>query len=156
MNLRIVTSAALALALSACSTYDNDYRDRDRNYGSSSSYGNVSRGANCYDCGVVQRIESYTGERRASGAGAVVGAVVGGALGNQVGKGDGKTAATVAGAVAGGFAGNAIEKRTGDQTWFNVTVLMNDGRTLQVTQDDLNGVSEGSRVVIRDGRARLN
>jgi outer membrane lipoprotein SlyB len=86
----------------------------------------------------------------------VVGAVVGGALGNQVGKGDGKTAATVAGAVAGGLAGNAIEKRTGDQTWFNVTVLMNDGRTIVVTQDDLNGVREGSRVVVRDGAAHLD
>ena len=155
MNLRIVSSAALALALTACSTYDNDYRDRGY-YGGSSSYGTVSRGGNCYDCGVVQRIESYTGERRASGAGAVGGAVGGGALGNQVGKGDGKTAATVAGAVAGGLAGNAIEKRTGDQTWYSVTVLMNDGRTIQVTQDDLNGVSEGSRVIIRDGRAQLD
>jgi len=151
MNLRILPCAALALALSACSTTDNGYRNSGA-YGGSSSY---SRGANCYDCGVVQRIESYTGERRATGAGAVVGAVVGGALGNQVGKGDGKTAATVAGAVAGGFAGNAIEKRSGDQTWYNLTVLMNDGRTLVVTQDDLNGVREGSRVVVRDGRAHL-
>ena len=148
MNLRILPCAALALALSACSTTDNGYRSSA--YGGTSSY---STAGNCYDCGVVQRIESYTGERRASGAGAVVGAVVGGALGNQVGKGDGKTAATVAGAVAGGMAGNAIEKRTGDQTWYNVTVLMNDGRTLVVTQDDLSGVREGSRVVVRDGRA---
>jgi outer membrane lipoprotein SlyB len=153
MNLRILPIAALSLALSACASTDNGYRGNDY-YGSTSTYSRVS--GNCYDCGVVQRIESYTGERRATGAGAVVGAVVGGALGNQVGKGDGKTAATVAGAVAGGLAGNAIEKRTGDQTWFNVTVLMNDGRTIVVTQDDLNGVREGSRVVVRDGEARLD
>jgi len=155
MNLRILSGAALALALTACSTSGNGYRDNYRG----SAYGGTaydSRVAgDCYDCGVVQRIESYSGERRASGAGAVVGAVVGGALGNQVGKGDGKTAATVAGAVAGGLAGNAIEKRTGDQTWFNLTVLMNDGRTIVVTQDDLNGVREGARVVVRDGRAQL-
>ena len=155
MNLRILPCAALALALSACSTYDNGSGYRDNGYyGGTSTYSRVS-GA-CYDCGVVQRIESYTGEKRATGAGAVVGAVVGGALGNQVGKGDGKTAATVAGAVAGGLAGNAIEKRTGDQTWFNVTVPMNDGRTIVVTQDDLNGVREGSRVVVRDGEAHLD
>jgi outer membrane lipoprotein SlyB len=152
MNLRIVSCATLALALSACSTYDGNDNYRDgRYYG-----GGYSTPGNCYDCGVVQRIESYTGERRATGAGAVAGAVIGGALGNQVGKGDGRTAATVAGAVAGGFAGNAIEKRSGDQTWYNVTVMMNDGRTLVVTQDDLDGVSEGSRVVVRNGRAELD
>ena len=141
MNLRILPIASLALALSACSSMDNGYRDTA--YGGTVVDSRVA--GNCYDCGVVQRIESYTGERRASGA-----------LGNQVGKGDGKTAATVAGAVAGGLAGNAIEKRTGDQTWFNVTVLMNDGRTIVVTQDDLNGVREGSRVVVRDGAAHLD
>lgn len=111
--------------------------------------------ADCFDCGRITRIEAYTGHRSGTG-GAIAGAVVGGLIGNQVGKGDGKTAATVAGAVAGGLAGNAIEKRTGDQTWYSVTVLMNDGRTIQVTQDDLNGVSEGSRVIIRDGRAQLD
>lgn len=147
MKLRILFSAALALVLSACSTYDGN-----------SSYNSPayrSNGGACYDCGVVQRIESYTGERRASGVGAVTGAVVGAAIGNQVGSGDGKTAATVAGAVAGGFAGNAIEKNR-NQTWYNLTVLMNDGRTLVVTQNSLNGINEGSRVVIRGDRAELD
>ena len=148
MKIRIILAAALALALSACSSYggNDNYR--------SSSYNNAP--ANCYDCGVVQRIESYTGEqRRTSGAGAVAGALIGGALGNQVGSGDGKTAATVAGAVAGGFAGNAIEKNM-DKTWHEVTIRMNDGRTVVLSQDDLNGVREGSRVIIRNGRAQLN
>jgi outer membrane lipoprotein SlyB len=149
MNLRIAFSAALALALSACSTYDG-------NSGYSGYSGSTYRGDGaCYDCGVVQRIESYTGERRTSGVGAVTGAVVGAALGNQVGSGDGKTAATVAGAVAGGFAGNAIEKNR-NQTWYNVTVRMNDGRTLVVTQNSLNGVNEGSRVVLRGDRVELD
>lgn len=148
MKLGIVFATATALALSACSSYggNDSYR--------SSSYNNAP--TNCYDCGVVQRIESYTGEqRRTSGAGAVAGALIGGALGNQVGSGDGKKAATVAGAVAGGFAGNAIEKNM-DKTWHEVTVRMNDGRTVVLSQDDLNGVREGSRVIIRNGRAQLN
>ena len=149
MKLRIVLSAVAVLALSACSSYGGN--DNPRN--SSSSYNNAP--ANCYDCGVVQRVESYSGERRSTGVGAVAGALIGGALGNQVGSGDGKTAATVAGAVVGGIAGNNIEKNR-DKTWHEVTVRMNDGRTVVLSQKDLNGVREGSRVIIRNGRAELN
>ncbi len=149
MKLAIIFAAAAALALSACSSYGSNDGYR------SSGYNNAP--ANCYDCGVVQRIESYTGEqRRTSGVGAVAGALIGGALGNQVGAGDGKKVATVAGAVAGGFAGNAIEKNNMDRTWHEVTVRMNDGRTVVLSQDDLSGVREGSRVIIRNGRAQLN
>ena len=148
MKLGIIFAAAAALALSACSSYGGNDGNR------SSSYNNAS--TNCYDCGVVQRIENYSGEqRRTSGVGAVAGALIGGALGNQVGGGDGKKVATVAGAVAGGFAGNAIEKNM-DKTWHEVTVRMNDGRTVVLSQDNLNGVQEGSRVIIRNGRAQLN
>lgn len=147
MKLRIIFAAAMALALSACSSYGGNDTYRSSSYNAP---------VNCADCGVVQRIENYTGEqRRTSGVGAVAGALVGGALGNQVGSGDGKTAATVAGAVAGGFAGNAIEKNM-DKTWHEVTVRMNDGRTVVLSQNDLNGVREGSRVIIRNGRAQLN
>jgi outer membrane lipoprotein SlyB len=125
-------------------------------YSDSRAYGS-SNGGVCVDCGVVQSISSYTGERRATtGAGAVVGAVVGGALGNQVGSGDGKTAATVAGAVVGGIVGNNIEKNRADRTWYEINVLMGDGRTVTVTQDDLHGLREGARVRLRDGQAYLD
>lgn len=148
MKTRILSAALLVVGLGACATdgYDRGPSYRDSAY----------RSSNCYDCGVVQRIETYTGEpRRTTGAGAVAGAVIGGALGNQIGSGDGRTAATVAGAVAGGLAGNAIEKKM-DRTWYDLTIRMNDGRTVVVTQNDLDGVREGSRVVIRDGRAHLD
>ena len=147
MNLKFLPAALLALGLAACSTgggYNSSY-DNSRNVSTS----------NCYDCGVVQRIESYSGERRTTGAGAVAGAVIGGVIGNQVGSGDGKTAATVAGAVVGGIAGNEIEKNR-NQTWYDMTVRMNDGRTVVVSQNSLNGIREGSRVVIRDGNAYLD
>ena len=152
MSLRILTATGLALALGACSTgydtrSDNNRYDGDRAYSGSA--------ANCNDCGVVQRIESYSGERRTSGVGAVAGAIVGGALGNQVGSGDGKKVATVAGAVAGGIAGNAIE-RNRNQTWYDVTVRMNDGRVLVFSQNDLNGIREGSRIMVRNDRVQLN
>lgn len=151
MDVRTALIVAIAgVGLSGCMS-DSGYRNSS--YVAPATYG--GRVANCYDCGVVESISSYTGERRTTGAGAVVGAVVGGALGNQVGKGDGKTAATVAGAVVGGLVGNNIEKNR-DNTWYELRVRMDDGRSVVVTQDDLNGVNQGSHVVLRDGKAYLN
>lgn len=144
MNFKFLPASLLAIGLAACSTEGGyDHRNAGGSYGV------------CQDCGVVQRIESYQGERHSTGAGAVAGAVIGGALGNQVGQGDGKTAATVAGAVIGGIAGNEIEKNR-SQTWYDLTIRMNDGRTVVVSQNGLNGIREGSRVVIRDGNAYLD
>ncbi|MFA6987401.1 MAG: hypothetical protein WC213_14500, partial [Arenimonas sp.] len=62
MKLQVFSSALLALLLAACSTHEGGY--------SNSGY----RTSSCYDCGVVQDINSYSGERRATGAGAVAGA----------------------------------------------------------------------------------
>lgn len=146
MNFRIISFAVLALGLGACTTSGGGY-STSSNSGYSSN--------NCSDCGVVQGINSYTGERRTTGAGAVTGAVIGGILGNQVGGGDGKTAATVAGAVVGGIAGNAIEKNQ-TQTWYEIAIRMNDGRQVTVTQNQLNGIRQGSRIIVRNGVAQLN
>ena len=148
MSPRLLTAAIVGLGLAACSSpgsYHEGYR--------TDSVDRIS--SNCYDCGVVQNIQSYAGERHASGAGAVAGAVIGGVIGNQVGSGNGKKAATVAGAVAGGLAGNAIEKNM-SETWYEINVRMSDGRQVVVTQHELDGVHEGSAVIIRDGRAVLH
>lgn len=144
MNLRMMSTAMLVLALAACAT-GNGYRSSNNGYRNSN---------NCQACGVVQRIETYSGERRTSGGGAVAGAIIGGVLGNQVGKGDGRKAATVVGAVAGGIAGNAIERNANN--WHEISVRMSDGRQLVFTQNDLHGVREGSRAVIRNDRVHLN
>ncbi len=147
---KILATTALFAALSACSSGGGMYHHND-----SYSSGSSTRSTNCGNCGVVQSISNYTGERRTTGGGAVVGAVVGGVLGNQVGGGNGKTAATVAGAVVGGIVGNNIEKNN-QHTWHEVTVRMSDGNTIVVNQDDLHGIGQGSNVVIRDGQAYLN
>ena len=148
-------AAATGLALAGCMSDGGHYRDTSY---SSPGYSTSAPGSRvgCQDCGTVTGISSYSGERRTTGAGAVVGAVVGGALGNQVGGGSGKTAATVAGAVVGGIVGNNIEKNRGDHTWYEISVRMSDGRSVVVTQDDLNGITQGSNVVLRDGKAYRN
>lgn len=148
MNVRILAITTLTVALAACGSMGSPYRD------SYSDHGDYRSETRCYDCGVVQRIERYDSDGRTSGGGAVAGAVIGGVLGNQIGKGDGRKAATVVGAVAGGFAGNAIE-RDSSRTRYAIDVRMDNGQRISVHQSQLNGVREGSRVVVRDGVARL-
>ena len=58
-----------------------------------------------------------------------------------------------AGAVAGALAGNAIQNRAG--MGYNIFVRMSDGRETVVSQDDLNGIREGSSVRVANGRAML-
>ncbi len=171
MNTKLLTlamSGLVAASLSACASDGYAYRDsyydgytqtQYRNDGYRNTYAyddRYSRRARCGNCGTVERIdiERY-GDRRASGGGAVVGALVGAALGNQIGSGDGRKAATVAGAVAGGVAGNRIEKNRNSRDTYEIVVRMDNGRTIVLDQRDLNGVREGSRVVVTGGVARL-
>ena len=122
------------------------YDDRDRY---SDSY------YRCHSCGVVERIE-YGRGRRNSGGGAVAGAIIGGAIGNQVGSGDGRRAATVAGAVLGGIVGNNAERRSSQRrTVYDILVRFDRGNEVWITQSELRGVREGSRVEVRNGRVRL-
>jgi len=141
-----------AIALGGCATDSGYYSSADD--AGPRGYGQAQR---CDSCGTVEDINRVAyGDRRTSGGGAVVGALVGGAIGNQFGKGDGRKAATVAGAVIGGVAGNNIERnRNGDEV-FEISVRMDDGRYVTFEQYQLNGIREGSRVVIDNGVASLD
>ena len=143
MSFRLISLALLTLMLSACVSGGS------RNYGPSDGY------ARCYDCGQVERVDRVYGERESTGGGAILGGIVGGVLGNQVGGGSGRKVATVAGAIAGGIAGNEIEKDSRGAPRYELFVRMDDGRRLVVTQQDLNGIREGSYVRVNGGRARL-
>jgi outer membrane lipoprotein SlyB len=150
-----ILAAALAvstLSLAGCATgpsggYSN---------GGGSAYGNSQTA--CYDCGTVTRIEQGAGSRTPNATGAVVGALIGGLAARELAKNrtdsHGKqNTATVGGAVAGGVIGNTIQNRAG--TGYNIFVRMRDGREVVVSQDDLNGIREGSSVRIANNRASL-
>lgn len=146
----IVMGAALALGFGNASAYNDDY-SRTR-YHNDRDWEQHDR---CNYCGRVERIE-YARGRRTSGGGAVAGAIIGGALGNQVGHGDGRRAATVAGAVLGGIAGNKVERRSSQRrNVYDILVNLDRGRSVWVTQYELRGIREGSRVELRNGRVRL-
>lgn len=147
----IVVAAAAALALAGCATAPG--------YGSNSGYvtsPGYGTPASCQDCGTVVRIEQVAGNSNVPNAtGAVLGGIVGAAAGRELGddKSSGRrNTATVAGAVAGAVAGNAIQKNVSGAT-YNVQVRMDNGRTVVVSQRDLDGIREGSYVRVYDGRA---
>lgn len=146
LRCKFLLAAMMAATLGACASSP-----------SSTSYGSAPPPAvnRCYECGTVERIEVLEVSGRSSGGGAVLGGIVGGVLGNQVGKGDGKKAATVAGVVGGAVAGNAIEKRSVKHD-YRITVRMDDGRRVTVTQPTISAnLREGSVVRIDNGRAIL-
>lgn len=171
MKAPLIAAITLALASTAAvaqrydDRYDSRYDDRydrreDARYYETRA---VTRyeDRRCNRCGVVVDINQY-GSRRgrhdSNTGGTVLGALIGGAIGNQVGSGNGRKAATVAGAVVGGVAGNRIDRNNGSSSGsdrYEVLVQMDDGRRVVLDQRRLNGVREGSRVYVRDGRANL-
>ncbi len=151
-HILVAAMAVSMLSLAGCATSPSG----GYSSGSGSSYGNSQ--TSCYDCGTVTRIEEGAGSRTPNATGAVVGAVIGGLAARELAKNrtdsDGKqNTATVGGAVAGGVVGNAIQNRAG--TGYNIFVRMRDGREVVVSQDDLNGIREGSNVRIANNRAAL-
>jgi outer membrane lipoprotein SlyB len=107
--------------------------------------------ASCRNCGVVDAINAFTEEGKASGGGAITGGLLGGILGHQIGQGRGKDLATVAGAIGGAIAGNAIEKSANKVTRYHVAVRMNDGTQQVFTLDAPPSLAVGDRVVIVNG-----
>lgn len=106
----------------------------------------VSKPPVCTGCGTVVAIEPVTVKGEGSGVGAVIGAVAGGVLGHQVGGGSGKDVATVAGAVGGAVAGHEIEKRKKAQTYYAVTVNLDQGGQTTVNLVSVAGIAVGAKV----------
>ena len=153
MKTRLMLAAAIATAaLAGCATSPG--------YGPSNGGGYSNSGAysrDCYDCGVVTRIEAVSGGRTTSSAtGAVLGGLVGAVAGRQISEHTGgstgnKNIATAAGAAAGALAGNAIQKNR-DGGSYDITVRMDDGRSVTINQSSLGGVRENAYVRVVDGR----
>ncbi len=150
MHLFTTALALSMLALAGCASTSSGGYSGGNGYGSSQT--------SCYDCGTVSRIEQGNGSRVPNATGAVIGGIVGAVAGREIAKdrtdSEGRrNTATAAGAVAGAVAGNAIQNRAG--MGYNIFVRMSDGRETVVSQDDLNGIREGSSVRVVNGRATL-
>ena len=102
--------------------------------------------------GVVDSVREVKVEGTRSGVGAVAGGAVGGVAGSTVGQGRGSTVGAVLGGVAGGVAGQAAEQGATRQTGLEITVKLDSGRLIAVTQAADEFFKPGDRVrVLSDG-----
>lgn len=145
-NYRLMLIAISALMLSACASQSGSSYERSQ-----------TRGEQSIRLGVVESVRKVSIEGTKSGVGAVAGAAVGGLGASNVGGGKGSTVGAVVGAVLGGVAGNAIENATTRQDGLEITVRLENGQLLAVTQaaDEVFRPGERVRIVSGSGVTRV-
>jgi len=85
--------------------------------------------------GTVESVRDVTISGTPGIVGGIAGAAAGAALGNTIGSGTGKTVATVLGGLAGAAGGAVVEKKVTTKPGLEITVNMDDGRTIAVVQE---------------------
>lgn len=83
--------------------------------------------------------------------GSAIGAALGGLLGHQVGDGKGRTIATVAGALGGAVAGNLAGQHAYQQPGLEISVKLDDGHVVSLTQAADVALAVGERVQLISG-----
>jgi outer membrane lipoprotein SlyB len=102
--------------------------------------------------GVVESVREVQIEGTRSGIGPAAGAVVGGIAGSTIGHGRGAAVGSVLGGVAGGVAGQAAEQAATRQAGYEITVKLDNGQLIAVTQAADESFRPGERVrLVSDG-----
>jgi outer membrane lipoprotein SlyB len=101
--------------------------------------------------GVVESVRHVQIEGTKSNIGTGAGAIVGGIAGSNIGGGKGSAVGTVLGAVGGGVAGAAIEEGVTRQPGLEITVKLDSGRMIAVTQAADESFRPGERVRVLSG-----
>jgi outer membrane lipoprotein SlyB len=96
--------------------------------------------------GVVDSVRDVQIEGTRSGIGPAAGAVVGGIAGSTVGQGRGAAVGSVLGGVAGGVAGQVAEQAATRQAGYEITVKLDSGQYIAVTQAADQVFKPGDRV----------
>jgi outer membrane lipoprotein SlyB len=102
--------------------------------------------------GVVDSVREVQLEGTRSGIGPGAGAVLGGISGSTAGHGRGSAVGAVVGSVAGGVAGQAAEEAATRKPGIEITIKLDNGQLIAVTQGADETFSAGERVrVLSDG-----
>lgn len=142
-SIAVLAAAAAAVSLlSACApsmsggAYSRDQARREQNV----------------RLGVVESVRQVQIEGTRSGIGPAAGAIVGGIAGSNVGQGKGAAVGAVLGSVAGGVAGQAAEEIGTRKTGLEITVKLDGGKLVAITQEADETFRPGDRVrIVSDG-----
>jgi len=150
-TLGIVMSATLAAAIAvlggcASGTGGKDYSRAQ------------TRTAQEVQMGIVESVRDVNIEGTKTPIGAGAGAVVGGVAGSTVGGGKGSVVGAAVGAVLGGLGGAAAEEAVTRQKGVEITVKLDSGRLIAVTQaaDEAFQVGDRVRVLSGGGATRVS
>jgi outer membrane lipoprotein SlyB len=103
--------------------------------------------------GVVESVRDVQIEGTRSSVGPAAGAVIGGVAGSNVGQGRGAIVGSVLGSVVGGVAGQAAEQAATRQAGLEITVKLDNGNLIAITQAADEAFRPGERVrILSDGR----
>jgi outer membrane lipoprotein SlyB len=117
-----------------------------------------ARSAQEVQLGYVESVRDVQIEGTKSGIGTAAGAALGGVAAHSVGNGTVRTLATIGGVLLGGLAGAATEEGVTRQPGLEITVRLDSGRVLAVTQAADEPFYPGERVRIitaYDGTMRV-
>ena len=101
--------------------------------------------------GVVESVRHVQIEGTRSPVGTGAGAVIGGLAGSNIGQGKGSTVGAILGAVAGGVAGSALEENVMRKDGLEITVKLDNGHMIAVTQEADEQFRAGDRVRVLSG-----
>jgi len=119
-----------------------------------------ARGVQEVQMGVVEAVREVRIEGTKSGIGTAAGGIVGGVAGSEIGQGKGAIVGSVLGAVVGGVAGSAAEEGATRQKGVEITVRLDSGRMIAVTQaaepNEVFRVGERVRILSGSGVTRVS
>jgi outer membrane lipoprotein SlyB len=139
VTVTLLTAAVAVLGGCASGTGGKDY-SRDQ-----------TRAVQEVQMGVVESVREVNIEGTKTPIGAGAGAVVGGVAGSTVGGGRGSIVGATLGAVLGGLGGAATEEAVTRQKGVEITVKLDSGRMIAVTQAADEEFRVGDRVRILSG-----
>lgn len=142
----VLVAGALTLIGCASGTGGKDY-SRDQ-----------TRSAQEVQMGIVEAVREVNIEGTKTPIGAGAGAVVGGVAGSTVGGGRGSVVGAALGAVLGGLGGAAVEETATRNKGVEITVKLESGRLIAVTQsaDETFRVGDRVRVLSGGGTTRVS
>lgn len=103
--------------------------------------------------GVIESVRQVSIEGTQTGAGTIAGGAIGGIAGSNVGKGKGSTVGAILGVVGGAVAGSLIEGASTKKNGVEITVKLDNGSLVAITQEGDEPYRPGERVrILSDGR----